>query len=146
MPVRVMGIDLGTRRIGLAVSDAGGRLATPAGFVERTGDRARDHALLAAAVAGAEAEAVVVGLPLSLSGATGPAARTALEEIELLREALGVPVHTQDERFTTVTAARALREGGGRGARNRRRPRGAVDEAAAAVLLQTWLDAGPARR
>ena len=144
--MRVMGIDLGTRRIGLAVSDAGGRLATPAGVVERSGDPARDHALLAAAVTAAEAEAVVVGLPLSLSGATGPAARSALDEIELLRTALGVPVHTQDERFTTVTAARALREGGGRSGRREGRTKGAVDEAAAAVLLQTWLDAGPARR
>lgn len=139
-----MGVDLGTRRIGLAVSDAGGRLAYPAGCVERSGDRDTDHARLAAAVAELEAEAVVVGLPLSLSGGAGPAARAALEEVDLLRAALAVPVHTQDERFTTVTAARALREAGPRpgSARARaRRRRGAVDEAAAAVLLQAWLDA-----
>ena len=141
--MRVMGIDLGTRRIGLAISDEGGRLATPAGTVERSGDRASDHARLAAAAAELGAAEVVVGLPLSLSGGLGPAARSALEEVEELRTVLGVPVHTQDERFTTVTAARALRETG-RG-RRRRAPKGAVDEAAAAVLLQTWLDAGSRR-
>ncbi|HET6809515.1 MAG TPA: Holliday junction resolvase RuvX [Acidimicrobiales bacterium] len=138
-----MGIDLGTRRIGLAISDEGGRLATPAGTVERSGDRAADHARLAAAAAELGAEEVVVGLPLSLSGALGPAARSALGEVEELRSALGVPIHTQDERFTTVTAARALRETGG--GRRRRAPKGAVDEAAAAVLLQAWLDAGSRR-
>ena len=141
--MRVMGIDLGTRRIGLAISDEGGRLATPAGTVERSGDRAADHARLASAAAELGAAEVVVGLPLSLSGGVGPAARAALEEVEELRSALGRPVHTQDERFTTVTAARALREtGAGRGRRARK---GAVDEAAAAVLLQAWLDAGSLR-
>jgi putative Holliday junction resolvase len=141
--VRVMGIDLGTRRIGLAISDEGARLATPAGIVERSADRGSDHARLAAAVAELGAEEVVVGLPVSLSGGLGPAARSALAEVEELRAALGVPIHTQDERFTTVTAARALRETGRRG--RRRPPRGAVDEAAAAVLLQAWLDAGSRR-
>ena len=146
--MRVMGIDLGTRRIGLAISDEGGRLATPAGTVERSADRAADHARLAAAVTDLGAEEVVVGLPLSLSGGVGPAARAALDEIDELRSALGVPVHTQDERFTTVTAAQSLREAGGvRGGRGRRARlrKGAVDEAAAAVLLQAWLDAGSRR-
>lgn len=146
--MRVMGIDLGTRRIGLAISDEGGRLATPAGTLERSADRESDHARLAAAAAELGAEEVVVGLPLSLSGGTGPAARAALEEVEALRTALGVPVHTQDERFTTVTAAQALREARGGRAGRGRRPRlrkGAVDEAAAAVLLQAWLDAGSRR-
>jgi putative Holliday junction resolvase len=138
-----MGIDLGTRRIGLAISDEGGRLATPAGTLERTGDRGSDHARLAAAAAALGAEEVVVGLPLSLSGGMGPAARSALDEVEELRPVLGVPVHTQDERFTTVTAARALRETAG--GRRRRAPKGAVDEAAAAVLLQAWLDAASRR-
>jgi putative holliday junction resolvase len=144
-----MGIDLGTRRIGLAISDEGSRLATPAGIVERSGNRADDHARLAATAAALGAEEVVVGLPLSLSGGLGPAARAALDEVEELRSALGVPVHTQDERFTTVTASRALREADGRrgrrGTRRARAPKGAVDEAAAAVLLQAWLDAGSRR-
>lgn len=146
--MRVLGVDLGTRRIGLAVSDPGGRLASPAGCVERSGDRGADHARLAATVAELAAEAVVVGLPLSLSGGTGPAARAALEEVDQLREVLSVPVHTQDERFTTVTAARSLREAGPRPGSTRaraRRRRGALDEAAAAVLLQSWLDAGGGR-
>ncbi|HEX5267003.1 MAG TPA: Holliday junction resolvase RuvX, partial [Acidimicrobiales bacterium] len=116
---------------------------------ERSGDRADDHARLAATAAELGAEEVVVGLPLSLSGGLGPAARAALDEVEELRSALGVPVHTQDERFTTVTATRALREAdgrrAGRGTRRARAPKGAVDEAAAAVLLQAWLDAGSRR-
>ena len=146
--MRVMGIDLGTRRIGLAISDEGGRLATPAGILERSADRASDHARLAGAAAEMGAEEVVVGLPLSLSGGLGPAARAALDEVEERRSVLAVPVHTQDERFTTVTAAQALREaGGGRSGRvgRGRRQKGAVDEAAAAVLLQAWLDAGSRR-
>ncbi|HEV2368503.1 MAG TPA: Holliday junction resolvase RuvX [Acidimicrobiales bacterium] len=137
---RVMGVDLGERRIGLAVSDPTGRLASPAGVVERGADRDQDHARLAAAAAELEASSVVVGLPLSLSGAEGPAARRVRAEVDELRHRIGLPVHLHDERLTTVSATRALREGGGR----RRRRRGDVDQAAAAVILQAWLD-GPGR-
>ena len=142
--MRILGVDLGTRRIGLAVSDPGERLASPAGTIERSGDPAGDHARLAEVVGDLQAEAVVVGLPLSLSGAVGPAARAVLDEVEELKAVLAVPVHTHDERFTTVTAARGLREArpraGSRAAARSRRQAGRVDEAAAAVLLQAWLD------
>lgn len=138
----MLGVDLGARRIGLAVSDRSGRLASPAGVLERSPDRALDHAALSRRVAEEEADAVVVGLPLSLAGGHGPAARAVRDEVEALRAVLSVPVHTQDERFTTVSATRALREaGGGRAVKAHRRRAGAVDEAAAAVLLQSWLDA-----
>lgn len=82
------------------------------------------------------AERVVVGLPLSLSGAAGPAAVAAAAEAEALAAVVGVPVETWDERLTTVSAERALRSGGVRGRAGRR----VVDQAAAAVLLQAWLD------
>lgn len=136
--MRVVGIDLGSRRIGIAVSDPAGVLATPYEVIERTPDRARTHERIAATVAAVGAGRVVVGLPLSLDGSVGPAASTALAEVDELRARLPVPVETHDERLTTVVAHQALRAGGQRRDRRRR----TVDMVAAAVLLQSWLDAG----
>jgi putative Holliday junction resolvase len=140
--MRAMGIDLGSKRIGVAVSDRSGTIATPYEVVLRTGDVARDHRRLADLVADTEAERVVVGLPYSLDGSIGPAARTVLAEVEQLAVAFGdVPVETFDERLTTVTAHQLLAEQGV-GSKKRRE---VVDQVAAAVLLQTWLES-PARR
>ena len=134
----MLGIDLGTRRIGVAVSDPGGVLASPVAVLARSGDRAADHRAVATLVGEWGAERVVVGLPLSLDGTMGPAARSAADEAEALAAVVGVPVEVADERLTTVTADRALREAAPRrGARARRQ---VVDAAAAAVLLQSWLD------
>lgn len=140
--MRAVGVDLGERRIGIALSDSGGTVATPWTKVERSGSQARDHRQIAALVEEAEADCVVVGLPLSLDGSVGPAAERALAEAERLRAVLAVPVETYDERLTTVTAERVLREQGVTG----RRRRQVVDQVAASVLLQAWLDAraGPA--
>jgi putative Holliday junction resolvase len=134
--VRVLALDLGTKRIGVAVSDRSGTIATPLTVVARSGSLAADHVRIAALVAEEEAELVVVGLPLSLEGRLGPAARSAQAEIDLLAADLPVPVEPFDERLTTVTAERALMEAGMR-AEGRRR---VVDKVAAAVLLQAWLD------
>lgn len=134
--MRVVGIDLGSRRIGVAVSDVTGTLASPHTVLDRSGDRADDHRRLAALVADLGAERVVVGLPLSLRGTSGPAAQSAAEEAEALAAVVGVPVESCDERLTTVSAERALRTAGTR-ARARRK---VIDKAAAAVLLQAWLD------
>lgn len=134
--MRVVGLDLGSRRIGVAVSDSGGVLATPYSVVERSGDAAGDRARIAEVVRELEAEAVVVGLPLSLDGSTGPAASAALAEAEALRQALDVPVECHDERLSTVSAHRSLAASGVKGAARRR----VVDQVAAAVLLQSWLD------
>jgi len=134
--VRVVGIDLGTRRIGVAVSDATGTLASPYSILLRSGDRVADHRAVADMVATLEAERVVVGLPLSLSGEAGAAAEAALAEVEELAATLPVPVETYDERLTTVTADRALAAAGIKG-RDRRK---VIDAAAAAVMLQAWLD------
>jgi len=135
--MRVLGLDLGTKRIGVAVSDRSGTIASPLVVLERGRSRAADHARIAELVSAEEAERVVVGLPISLSGADGPAARAARREAATLATVVGVPVETHDERLTTVTAERRLAE---RGVRGKRR-RAVVDKAAAAVILQSWLDA-----
>jgi putative Holliday junction resolvase len=134
--VRVLALDLGARRIGVAVSDPSGTLASPRGVIERAGDRSDDHAAVAALVTELEVERVVVGLPLSLSGATGPAAEAALAEAAELASVLGVPVETFDERLTTVAAARSMRAGGTKARKQRKR----IDEMAASVMLQNWLE------
>lgn len=134
---RALGIDLGSKRIGLAVSDGGGVLASPLATVARTNDRQALHRKLAALATEHEIDVVVVGLPLGLDGSIGRAAAGVEEEVEALRGVLDVPVVTQDERFSTVTAHQQLREAGVAG----RRRRQVVDQQAAVVLLQSWLDA-----
>ncbi len=135
--MRAIGVDLGTKRIGVAVSS--GTLATPYEVVQRSGDKARDHRRIAELVAEAEAEIVVVGLPLSLDGSIGKAAQRALDEVDAMATALDVPVETWDERLSTVTAERSLMEQNMRAQARRR----VVDKVAAAVILQSWLDARP---
>jgi putative Holliday junction resolvase len=134
---RSIGLDLGERRIGVALCDSAGRLATPYEVLARSGSRPRDHGEIARLVQEAGAVRVVVGLPRSLDGSLGPAARTVLEEIEQLRRVLDVPVETWDERLSTVTAERSLRSAGVGG----RRRRAVVDQVAATVILQSWLEA-----
>lgn len=140
-PGRVLGVDLGSRRIGLALSDPGRRIASPLGVLTRAKVQVDDHHAIVAAARENEAVAIVVGLPISLSGALGPAARAALAEIDELRVVAGsdLPVEPYDERLTTVTAERTLREARlGRDAR-----RAVVDKVAAAVMLQAWLESSP---
>jgi len=132
-----MGVDLGSRRIGVAVSDGSGTLASPLVVLDRSGDPAADRAALARLAAEEEVGVVVVGLPISLSGAVGPAAEAALAEAAALAGVIDVPVETWDERMTTVVADRALRTGRRRAPARRR----VVDMVAAAVILQSWLDA-----
>jgi putative holliday junction resolvase len=133
---RVIGLDLGARRIGVAISDARQRVATGLTVVVRSGDVGADHQALAALAAEEEAVAVVVGLPTSLDGSVGPAAQGVRGEVEALRTVVGVPVEFIDERFTTVAASRTLQATG----RRTRRTRQVVDQVAAAVILQSWLD------
>lgn len=133
---RVLGVDLGAKRIGIAVSDAGQRLATGLTVVVRSGDLAADRRVMARLADDEEVVAVVVGMPRSLDGSIGPAAQAAFDEVAQLQAMLDVPVETQDERFTTVAAADALRAGG---ATSKTR-RGVIDQVAAAVMLQSWLD------
>jgi len=134
----VLGIDLGSRRIGVACSDRSGTIASPLRVLERSGDRARDHRRIAEIALDEEAERIVVGWPLSMSGEEGPSARAArLEAEELAAVAPEVVVDLHDERLTTVSAERALLEAG-----LRREARTKVrDAVAAAVMLQAYLDA-----
>jgi putative Holliday junction resolvase len=138
---RVLGVDLGSVRIGLALSDPTRTVASPHSVLRRSGDHDADHRAIAQLAGEQEVTTIVVGLPLSLSGAKGPAARAAEAEIEELRQVVGAgaEVVAHDERLTTVTAERSLDE-----ARVRRADRAAVvDKIAAAVMLQSWLESFP---
>ena len=137
--MRALGIDLGSRRIGIAVSDADGRVATPIDTVLRSGDEVREHRAILALADEWEAEVLVVGLPRSLDGSEGPAARSARAESErLARRAASTSrvVELYDERLTTVTADHRLREQG----LDAKARREVVDRVAASILLQAWLD------
>lgn len=134
--MRALGLDLGTKRVGIAVSDRSGTIASPLLVLQRSGRHADDHRRIAALVLEEEAELVVVGLPLSMSGQLGPAARGALAEVAELATVVGVPVETYDERLTTVSADRAMLEAGMKAPARRK----VVDKVAAAVMLQAWLD------
>ena len=131
-----MGLDLGSKRVGVALSDSSGTIATPFTVVQRGRNRSEDHRAIARLVADEEVDVVVVGLPLSLDGTLGPAARAAVDEANALATVLSVPVETYDERLTTVTADQVLMEARMRAQARRR----VVDKVAAAVMLQAWLD------
>ena len=133
-PGRVLGLDLGQARIGVAISDPERRLAVPFGTI-RTGPP-EDVKAIAAIVGEQQVSAIVVGHPLSMSGRAGGAADHAEKFAEALRGFLGLPVHLQDERLSTVQAERDL---GARGLRGRER-REVVDQTAAMVILQAYLD------
>jgi len=139
--MRVLGVDLGSKRIGIAVSDLSGTIATPRTVIARSGNIVADHARIKAMVEEEEAERIVVGLPLNMNGTPGPAARAAVAEADALATVVGVPVDTYDERRTTVTAQAVLR---GRGVRAKDQ-RHEVDKIAAAVMLQSWLDSQAAQ-
>jgi putative Holliday junction resolvase len=140
--VRALGVDLGSKRIGVALSDSGGLVATPYEVITRSGSPDRDRRALLDLADEAGAEIIVVGLPLSLDGSLGPAARAALAEADALRAATSLPVETYDERLTTVTADRSLQALDLKGPARRR----VIDKVAAAVMLQAWLDGRHAGR
>lgn len=133
---RALGLDLGSRRIGVAVSDRTGTIASPLSVLQRSGSVRRDHQVIAELVIEEEAEIVVVGLPLNMSGTSSPASRAATTEAEALATVVGVPVVMFDERRTTVTADQAMLEAKMKAPARRR----IVDKIAAAVMLQNWLE------
>lgn len=132
---RVLGLDLGDARIGVAISDAERRMAVPLGTV-KVGQPPGELRAIAGLVAEHDVALVVLGYPLSMSGAAGTRAAHAESFADALRSILPVPVALQDERLSTVQAERSLREAGVR-ARDRR---SVVDRTAATVILQSWLD------
>ena len=134
--MRALALDLGSRRIGVAVSDLTGTVASPLTVIQRSKSRRHDYERIAALVRVEEADVVVVGLPLSLSGAEGPAAKAARTEAKALASVVDVPIETFDERLSTVTAERSLAEANVRGPARRQ----VIDKVAAAVFLQAYLD------
>jgi putative holliday junction resolvase len=134
--MRALGLDLGSRRIGVAISDSAGAVAVPYEVLQRTGDRPRDHRRIRVLAEEAEVELVVVGIPYSLDGSCGPAARRYLSEVRELERVLEVPVVIQDERLSTASAHRSLAAA----EVPERARRQVVDKVAAAVILQSWLD------
>jgi putative Holliday junction resolvase len=133
---RRLGVDVGTVRIGVAASDPDGILATPVETVRR--DRSNKHLRrLAQLAAELEAVEVVVGLPRTLADRSGPSARDAVELAEQLAARIApTPVRLSDERLTTVSAQRSLRDAGIRA----KGQRSVIDQAAAVGILQNWLD------
>ena len=134
--LRLLGLDVGERRIGVAVCDPTGTVVTPLAAIVRA-DLEEDLTAVTRLATEQGAEAIVVGLPISLDGRIGPQAKRTQGFIRALSERSSVPVHTQDERFSTVEAERLLREGG----RSPSRDKGLLDSAAACVILQAYLDA-----
>ena len=136
--MRALGLDLGARRVGVAVCDSAGTVATPVTTLIRSGSSTDFTAAVAALVTEREVEIVVVGMPVSLNSRAGPACAATRSEMHRLRRVLAVPVVSWDERLTTAIAERSLAVQGIRGAKRR----GVVDQLAATVILQSWLDAG----
>ena len=134
--MRSLGIDLGTRRIGVAMSDSSGTIASPLTVVTRSASHHQDHKKIQELIDEYEVECVVVGMPLSMSGKIGPAAKSAQDEIEEMKSALSVPVYSYDERLTSKTANESMIQANMKAQARRR----IVDKIAAAVMLQGWLD------
>jgi putative Holliday junction resolvase len=133
--MRILAVDPGTKRVGLALSDPSGTIATALATVE-----AEPSSTLAARLAAIakehEAERVIVGLPRRLDGSRGPEAASAERLAAEIRAAVRLPVETVDERLTTAAAERSLIEGGV----SREKRRQAIDRVAATILLQSHLD------
>jgi putative holliday junction resolvase len=141
---RRLGVDVGSVRVGVALSDPGGVLATPLVTLDHDAGAGTDLDRLVALVDEHEVVEVVVGLPRTLAGRDGPAAQTARDYAAALTQRLGgrtVPVVLSDERLTTVAATRTLSDRGVKGRKQRR----VIDQAAAVGILQGYLDARRAR-
>ena len=136
-----VGVDLGEKRIGLAKSDPLGLLASPAKTLMRKGHSADVDSILRFASESGALE-IVVGMPTSMSGESGPQAQRTAEFISSLSVQAHVPVRTQDERMSSVEAETMLRAAGKRPSRHK----AAVDSAAAAIILQRFLDRLNSRR
>jgi putative holliday junction resolvase len=133
--LRVLAVDPGSKRVGVAVSDPSGTIAQPLATVPAVPLETLASRLVLIAKQ-QEAERIVVGLPRRMNGSYGPEAKSAQELAGALRKASGLPVELVDERLTTVAAERAMIAGGARRAKRR----ADIDRVAAALLLQSHLD------
>mgnify|MGYP001421127541 FL=1 len=137
--MRVLGIDLGERRVGVAVSDPTGSIAQPLPTLRRRARRRMPLSTLQNLAEQYEVQEIVIGLPLAPSGGDTEWTRTVRETASKLEERSGLPVHLVDERFTSKAAERAVRNIGL--PKKKREEKGRVDAAAAVLILQSWLDA-----
>ncbi|MBN1979524.1 MAG: Holliday junction resolvase RuvX [Anaerolineae bacterium] len=137
--MRILALDVGERRVGMAISDLTGALARPLEALARR-SREEDFAAIAAVVAEHDVELIVVGQPLSLDGGMGPQARQIARYAEALAEHLSVRIVMWDERFTTMEAEEILRQRRSEKKRRQARASGELDAIAAAVILQSYLD------
>ena len=137
--MRFLGIDYGRKRIGLAVSDPTGTIASPLETLKRRPGKRPPLGKIEEVAREHQVEAVVVGLPLELSGEDSEWTEEVRHVGKRLGERLDLPVHTVDERMTSVRAERVIRKGLGL-PRKKREERGRVDAAAAVLILQGWLD------
>jgi putative Holliday junction resolvase len=133
--MRTLGLDVGERRIGVALSDETGTLATGLDTIQRVGPK-KDLEAVAALARRREAGEIVVGLPRTLDGAVGTQAQKVLAFMEALRSKIDVPVVPWDERFTTAAAEQVLIQGG----LSRVTRRSVVDKVSAVLILQSYLD------
>lgn len=136
---RILGLDVGERRIGVAISDPDGRLAVPLRILESRGD-AGDARAIAELARAEDAAALVVGDPLSLDGSTGPQANRVRAFARQLAETTGLPLRLWDERLTSAQVQRTQAGSRKRAARGARRRRAPADDLAAAIILQSYLD------
>lgn len=134
--MRIIGLDIGEARVGVAVSDPTGSVATPLTVLDGR-EFARDPSALVRIVDDYAAAAVVAGLPLTLAGEEGPQAESVRRRVNALAARLTIPVTLWDERLTTTQARRSLAEAG----LDEKRTREAVDMVAASIILQSYLDA-----
>ena len=132
---KVLGVDLGERRIGVALSDDTGLLAFPLTALSRS-DLGSDISRILETAKKHRVTEIVVGMPLSLTGKRGPQAHSTNRFIAVLTENTSIPIKTFDERLSTIEAERLLHQTGNRPSRDR----GRLDAAAAAVILQRYLD------
>lgn len=139
---RIVGIDPGEARIGIAISDEEGSIAFPRETVSARGSDEDAARRVCEALRDEQVSLAVVGLPLRLDGTEGEAARRARAFGDVLGGLLDVPIAYWDERLTTVAAERSLREMGRRG----RKQRAVIDQSAATLLLQGYLDAKSVRK
>ncbi|MBN1644386.1 MAG: Holliday junction resolvase RuvX [Dehalococcoidales bacterium] len=132
---RILSLDVGDKRIGLAMSDPGGILASPLTIIERTGGTEDIKSILKIAVEN-QVERIIIGLPRLMSGAIGQQAEKVQDFAEVLRSRTDIPIEFRDERLTTVTAVRLKEET----VKKKKNHRIRYDAMAAAVILQEYLD------
>ena len=134
--MRVIGIDLGSKRIGIALSDSDLTVATPLDVIERSGNVENDHIAILKITDEWEVKRIIVGLPISLDGTLGASAQSVIDEISKLGNLTDIPIETHDERFTTVTAEQILLQQNVKRDKKKR----VIDKVAAAIILQGWID------